>query len=147
MKHHFKRLQNIDLTREKIRRWTIYGSTSLVDLGLFQFLNLYTVGRTPWTGHQPVTRSLPTHRTTQTQNKRIQTSMPLLGFEPTIPGFERATTVHALDRAAKVIGCVGRLRNEKRGGWKAGRTNLVETWMDMYVYTYGQTDIKRHICR
>jgi hypothetical protein len=29
---------------------------------LFQFLILYTVGRTPWTGDQPVTRPLPTHR-------------------------------------------------------------------------------------
>jgi hypothetical protein len=29
---------------------------------LFQFLNLYTVGRTPWTGDQPVARPLPTHR-------------------------------------------------------------------------------------
>jgi hypothetical protein len=34
---------------------------------LFQFLNLYTVGRTPWTGDQPVARPLPTHRTTQTE--------------------------------------------------------------------------------
>jgi hypothetical protein len=31
---------------------------------LFQFLNLYTAGRTPWTGDQPVARPLPTHRTT-----------------------------------------------------------------------------------
>jgi hypothetical protein len=30
--------------------------------------------------------------------------MPWLGFEPTIPAFERAKTVHALDRAATVIG-------------------------------------------
>jgi hypothetical protein len=28
-----------------------------------------------------------------------------VGFEPTIPVFERAKTVHALDRAATVIGC------------------------------------------
>jgi hypothetical protein len=28
------------------------------------------VGRTPWTGDQPVARPLPTHRTTRTQNKR-----------------------------------------------------------------------------
>jgi hypothetical protein len=27
-----------------------------------------------------------------------------VGFEPTIPAFERAKTVHALDRAATVIG-------------------------------------------
>jgi hypothetical protein len=30
--------------------------------------------------------------------------MPLVGFEHTIPVFERAKTVHALDRAAIVIG-------------------------------------------
>jgi hypothetical protein len=39
----------------------------------------------------------------QTQNKRRETSMPLVEFEPTIPVFERAKTVHALDRAATVI--------------------------------------------
>jgi hypothetical protein len=32
----------------------------------FSFVILYTVGRTPWTGDQPVSRPLPTHRTTQT---------------------------------------------------------------------------------
>jgi hypothetical protein len=37
---------------------------------LFQYLNLYTVGGTPWTGNQPVAKPLPTHTTTQTQNKR-----------------------------------------------------------------------------
>jgi hypothetical protein len=70
----------------------------------FQFLNLHTVGRSPWTGDQPVARPLPTHRTTQTQNKRTQSSMPLVGFEPMAPVFERAKTVHALDRVATVIG-------------------------------------------
>jgi hypothetical protein len=30
--------------------------------------------------------------------------MPRVGFEPTIPMFERAKTVHALDRAVTVIG-------------------------------------------
>jgi hypothetical protein len=30
-------------------------------------LRINTVGRTPWTGDQPVARQLPTHRTTQTQ--------------------------------------------------------------------------------
>jgi hypothetical protein len=33
-----------------------------------------------------------------------QTSMPCVGFEPTILASERAKTVHALDRAATVIG-------------------------------------------
>jgi hypothetical protein len=30
--------------------------------------------------------------------------MPQVGFEPTIPAFERAKAVHALDRATTVIG-------------------------------------------
>jgi hypothetical protein len=33
--------------------------------------------------------------------------MPQVGFQPTIPVFERAKTVHALDRAATVIGSAG----------------------------------------
>jgi hypothetical protein len=44
------------------------------------------------------------HRTTQTQNKRIQTSMHLAGFEPTIPVLKRAKIFHALDRATTVTG-------------------------------------------
>jgi hypothetical protein len=71
---------------------------------LFQLLNLYTVGRTPWMGDQPVARPLPTHIPTQAQNKRTQTAMPRVGLEPTIPVFERAKTVHTLDRAATVMG-------------------------------------------
>jgi hypothetical protein len=55
-------------------------------------------------GDQPVVRPLPTHRTTQTQNKRKQTFMPAVGFEPTIPVFERAKTAHTWDRAATLIG-------------------------------------------
>jgi hypothetical protein len=67
-----------------------------------QFLNRNTVGRTPWMEDQSVARRLPANRTTQ--NKRTQTSMSLVGFEPTIPVLERAKTVHALDPAATVIG-------------------------------------------
>jgi hypothetical protein len=79
--------------------------SSLLDLGrFFSFLNLHTVGRTHLTRDQPVARSLHTHRTTQTQNKRTYLSMPRVGFESTIPAFERAKTVHALDRAATLIG-------------------------------------------
>jgi hypothetical protein len=39
-------------------------------------------------------------RKAQTQNKRTHTSKPQVGFEPTIPVFERAKTVHAVDRSA-----------------------------------------------
>jgi hypothetical protein len=65
-----------------------------------QFLNPKTVGRTPWMRDQPVLRPLPI----QTQNKHKQTSMLGVGFEPTIPAFERAKTVHALDSASTVTG-------------------------------------------
>jgi hypothetical protein len=36
--------------------------------------------------------------------------MPPVGFEPAIPVFERAKTVHAPDRAATVIGIILDLR-------------------------------------
>jgi hypothetical protein len=75
----------------------------------FSFLILYTVGRTSWTGDQPVARPLPTYRTIQIRNKRTQTSMPWVGFESSIPAFERAKTVHALDHAVTVIGTPQRL--------------------------------------
>jgi hypothetical protein len=74
-------------------------------LSAFQFLKLYTVGRTPWTGDQPVTRPLLTHRTRQTQNKCTETFMLQVGFEPTIPASERAKRVHALDGRATAVGC------------------------------------------
>jgi hypothetical protein len=48
-------------------------------------------------------RPLPTHRTTQIQNKRIQTSMPPVGFKPTISVLKPANTAHVLDCVATVI--------------------------------------------
>jgi hypothetical protein len=71
---------------------------------LFSFLILHTVGRTPWARDHTAVRPLLTHRKTQTQNKYTHTSMPCVGFEPTIQAFVRAKTVHVLDRAATVIG-------------------------------------------
>jgi hypothetical protein len=44
-----------------------------------------------------------TRKNTNTE-KLTQTSMAWMGFEPTIPAFERAKTVHALDCPATVIG-------------------------------------------
>jgi hypothetical protein len=65
---------------------------------LFQFLNLFTqtiglLGRriSPSQGRY-------LHTQQQTQKKRTQTSMPWVGFEPTIPVIERTKTFHALDR-------------------------------------------------
>jgi hypothetical protein len=71
----------------------------LLGLGrLFSFFIFYTVGRT--LGR---VISLTQGRSLHT-GQHIQTSIPQLGFEPTIPVFERAKTVHALDGAAIVIG-------------------------------------------
>jgi hypothetical protein len=76
-----------------------------LSLSLLQFHNLFsTDGRTPWTSDQPVARGLPTHRTKPTQNKRKQTFMSRVGFEPRVPAFERGKTLRALDRAVTVIG-------------------------------------------
>jgi hypothetical protein len=84
--------------------FSLYGSTAIWVFGrFFSFLILYTVGRTSWTGNQPVAKPLPTHRTTQTQNKGAQTSMFRVGLEPTNPVFKRTKAVHTLDRAATVF--------------------------------------------
>jgi hypothetical protein len=63
---------------------------------------------------QHVARSLPTNRTTQTQNKRTLTSMLRVGFETTTPVFKREKTVHAIDRAATVIDTVITYINKKK---------------------------------
>jgi hypothetical protein len=71
---------------------------------LFQFLNpIYTVGRIPWMGNQPVANPLPTYRTTQPQNKRTEISVPRT-HDPTVRAGEdgsclyRATTWSAVTR-------------------------------------------------
>jgi hypothetical protein len=61
---------------------------------LCQFLNLYTVGMTPWTGEQPAARPLPI---TNTEEHRH----PWLEWDSNP---RRTKTVLALDRAAIVIG-------------------------------------------
>jgi hypothetical protein len=72
---------------------------------LFQFLNLYAVGRTPSTEISP-SQGLYLHA--EQHKHRINAyrhiSMLLVVFEPAIPVFERAKTVQDLDRAATVIG-------------------------------------------
>jgi hypothetical protein len=82
-----------------------YGSTALCwDLGhFFSFLIFYTVCRSPWKGDQPVARPLLAHRTAKTQNKRIQTSVPRVGFKLMIPLFEWGKISHVLDHAATVF--------------------------------------------
>jgi hypothetical protein len=69
------------------------------------FLNYKTDGRTLGWGISP-SQGCFLHRTTQTQNKRRQTSISWVGFEPTIPVFERAKTVLTLYRAATMSGLI-----------------------------------------
>jgi hypothetical protein len=85
----------------------IYLSMALQPLWtLAAFSVSYSIyGRTPWTGDQPVARPIPKQGTTHTQNKLTQTSMPWVGFEPTITASELAKTVHALGHVATVISC------------------------------------------
>jgi hypothetical protein len=63
-----------------------YGSIAHVDCPLFHFLNPYTVGRTPWVS-QSQGRYLHTEQQKQIIHA-IQTSMPLVGFEPTTAAIE-----------------------------------------------------------
>jgi hypothetical protein len=74
----------------------------LLDLGhFFSFLIFFTQsvgGISPSQGRSG-------HRTEQTR-KCTQTSMPQVGFELTIPVFQRTNTFHALARAATLIGTV-----------------------------------------
>jgi hypothetical protein len=55
-----------------------------------------------WTGYEPCHKAATYKRQEKAQKKRRQTPMPGVGFEPTIPVFERAKTFHALESAAAV---------------------------------------------
>jgi hypothetical protein len=45
-----------------------------------------------------------TQDNTNTEQTHTQTSMHWVEFEPTVPTFERAKTVHSLDRGSTVMG-------------------------------------------
>jgi hypothetical protein len=62
--------------------------------------------RTPWAGDQLVARPLPVHKHRKMHTHIHYTSMPWVGFEPTIPASELAKTVHASERSATVTGCL-----------------------------------------
>jgi hypothetical protein len=73
---------------------------------LFQFINLYTGSLDKGSALRKATAY------TQNNTNRInaqQTLMSRMGFEPTIPVFERAKTLHAFDRAANSIGSYSRV--------------------------------------
>jgi hypothetical protein len=103
---------------------------------LLQFRNLfYIVCSTPWTSDQPVARRLSTHRATHTQKKSTHTSMPSVGFELTIPAFQRAKKVHALDRAGTVIGKNKYI--EKRNVIACmTRTNITSSSLECLIYCF-----------
>jgi hypothetical protein len=66
---------------------------------LSQFLNLHTVGTSPWTVNQHVARPLPTHRTTQTQRKRTSGIHVLSGIrkhDPSVPAAEGCSCLRPL---------------------------------------------------
>jgi hypothetical protein len=67
-------------------------STLLGHGRFFNFLILYTHGRSSWAGDQPVARTLP-------YTEDSHTSMPRVVFEPTTAEFERAKTVHVCQTA------------------------------------------------
>jgi hypothetical protein len=62
---------------DMVSSFEVFSSSSslpLWSIGMISQIHYYfTDGRTPWTGDQLVTRPLPKHRTTQTQNKHIHT--------------------------------------------------------------------------
>jgi TPP-dependent indolepyruvate ferredoxin oxidoreductase alpha subunit len=62
------------------------------------------VCRTHWTGDQPCHKAAAYTGQHKTQKNPVQTSIPGVGFEPTMPVIERTKTFHASDRAATVIG-------------------------------------------
>jgi hypothetical protein len=73
-----------------------------LDLGhIFSFLIFKRSVGLRGRGDEPVA-----HTEQHKQNKCKQTSMPRVGFEPMIPAFEWAKTVHASGRGATVIGGV-----------------------------------------
>jgi hypothetical protein len=107
----FERAEEVEKTKEgelsTVKGYFIHSSMALhSSVGPWPILQLrkhfYTDGRTPWTRDHPVARPLPTHRRTQRINANAHYA--LVGLEPTIPAFNGAKTVHALERAVTVIG-------------------------------------------
>jgi hypothetical protein len=77
----------------------------------YSFLSIQTVSRTPWAGDQPAAWPLSTQDNTNTE--QTQNSGHRMGFNPMTPVFERAKTVHALDRATTEIDIQLRVYKQK----------------------------------
>jgi hypothetical protein len=85
------RPQNCRVKREGAAKFRMF--SEFEQLSYIQPVDLLGPGISPSQGRYP-------NRTAQTQNESTQTSMPWMGFETTIPVFERAKTA----RPATVIG-------------------------------------------
>jgi hypothetical protein len=73
-RHIQRQIQSIKVS--KVLAIYLWLYSTMLGLGLFFSLFIfYTVGRTPWTGDQPVAGPLLAHRKYK-QNKRTQTFMP-----------------------------------------------------------------------
>jgi hypothetical protein len=59
----------------------------------FSFVTLYTVGRTSWTGDQPVARSVPTHR----PHTIIHDSSGIRNHDPSVQAAEDNSWLRPLD--------------------------------------------------
>jgi hypothetical protein len=106
-KLHYEELKKLLVLLFLLLSSSLWLYNPLLGLGrVFSFLILHTVGRTPWTGDQPVARPLPVYRGTKTQNKCTQYRYPCLEWDSNPPSdcSSVRTLIHALDLAATVIG-------------------------------------------
>jgi hypothetical protein len=82
------------------------GLHGLLQGQLYLYLS-YTVGRTPWTGDHPVAMSLPTHRTTHTQNTSkhtdIYASSGIRTHDPTVQAEEDGSCLSAVTVISNVL--------------------------------------------
>jgi hypothetical protein len=78
------------------------GSSGLFTIRINLELWNLEASRTPWTGDQPVVMPLSTQNNTIMKEGRQRAELRV-GFELTIPVFERAKTFYALERMASEI--------------------------------------------
>jgi hypothetical protein len=81
---------------------SLYGCTALWTLASISVSESYTQSVGPL--GRGISPSQGRYLHIEQHKHRIHAHMPRVGNVPTIPVFERAKTVHALDRAATVIG-------------------------------------------
>jgi hypothetical protein len=105
---------NLNYLLSYLLTYLIRSSYTFTVSRLFFHFDHFTAGRTPWTSDQLVSRHLPKHRTTQTQNKHVHIPniQALCRIETHDPGFQ-AKTIYAVDYSATVTGEFEILRYKK----------------------------------